>query len=123
MIVITAKELKEKADRSGVVETLAVFGGNIRVGIPLCREFLAVPIENLSLSVRSGNALKRAGIDDVRTLSGKVMSGKGLSDIRNLGRISVSEIKTVLLAGAYEMLDDPRRMEFWQKTLELNRAG
>ena len=49
------------------------------------------PIEELELSIRSYNCLKRAGIDSVETL--KTLSEEELLHIKNLGRKSLNEIK------------------------------
>jgi DNA-directed RNA polymerase subunit alpha len=60
---------------------------------PLTGE-LALPIEELSLSVRSYNCLKREGIDTVGELIQK--SEAELTDIRNFGQKSIDEVKAKL---------------------------
>jgi DNA-directed RNA polymerase subunit alpha len=55
---------------------------------------LALPIEELSLSVRSYNCLKREGIDTVGELIQK--SEAELTDIRNFGQKSIDEVKAKL---------------------------
>ena len=49
-----------------------------------------MPIEELELSIRSYNCLKRAGIDSVETL--QTLSEEELLHIKNLGRKSFNEI-------------------------------
>ena len=48
------------------------------------------------------------------------MSEKGLSIVRNLGRKSVSEIKTALMVTGYEQLNDREKLVFWQYFVENN---
>ena len=51
---------------------------------------LEMPIEELELSVRSYNCLKRAGISTVEDLANK--SGADMMKVRNLGRKSLEEV-------------------------------
>jgi DNA-directed RNA polymerase subunit alpha len=55
---------------------------------------LAMPIEELSLSVRAYNCLKREGVDTVGELVQK--SESELMDIRNFGQKSIDEVKEKL---------------------------
>ncbi len=55
---------------------------------------LALPIEELSLSVRSYNCLKREGVNTVGELIQR--TEQELTDIRNFGQKSIDEVKTKL---------------------------
>ena len=55
---------------------------------------LAMPIEDLDLSVRSFNCLKRAGIQTVEELTQK--TEEDMMKVRNLGKKSLKEVKDVL---------------------------
>ena len=77
-------------------------------------------IDELDLTVRSLNGLKRYGAMTVRELTDVIMGDGGISQVRNLGRKSISEIKTKLLNLAYNDLNDKERLEFWYKFVELN---
>lgn len=57
---------------------------------------LEMPIEELELSVRSYNCLKRAGIATVEDLANK--SQEDMMKVRNLGRKSLDEVTNKLLA-------------------------
>ena len=59
---------------------------------------LALPIEDLDLTVRSYNCLKREGIHSVGELVGR--SEADLLDIRNFGQKSIDEVKAKLPAWA-----------------------
>ena len=58
-------------------------------------------IENMDLSVRSYNCLKRAGIDTLQQLA--KLSYRDLINVRNLGRKSVNEIIEKLKEYGYEI--------------------
>ena len=55
------------------------------------RKVLEMSIEELDLSVRSYNCLKRAGINSVQELADK--SEADMMKVRNLGRKSLEEVK------------------------------
>ena len=59
-----------------------------------CNKKLETPIEELDLSVRSYNCLKRAGINSVAELAQK--SEEDMMKVRNLGRKSLKEVKEKL---------------------------
>ena len=70
-------------------------------------DYFTVPIEELELSIRSYNCLKRAGISTIGAL--RTMSDEDLQHIRNLGRKSISEIKEKL-AGYLQAYPDPGKI-------------
>lgn len=112
--------LFESAESFGLIFTLSPFGSNIRVSIPMTRSFCDRGVDELDLSVRSFNGLKRCGVMTVRELTDIIISDGGISKVRNLGKKSISEIKTKLLNLAYNDLNDKERLEFWHKFVELN---
>ncbi|MFV0463879.1 MAG: DNA-directed RNA polymerase subunit alpha [Nostocoides sp.] len=66
---------------------------------------LALPIEDLDLTVRSYNCLKREGIHTVGELVGR--SEADLLDIRNFGQKSIDEVKAKLHGMALSLKDSP----------------
>lgn len=112
--------LFESAEQFGLIFTLQPFGNNIKICIPLTRAFCEKSVDELDLTVRSLNGLKRCGAMTVRELTDIIISDGGISKVRNLGKKSISEIKTKLLALAYDDLNDKERLEFWHKFTELN---
>ena len=71
------------------------FGGGSRTMI-----FDERPIEELELTVRSYNCLKREGVDTIGQLA--VMTEEDLLHLRNLGRRSIKEIQAKLAEYGYE---------------------
>ncbi len=66
---------------------------------------LALPIEELELTVRSYNCLKREGIHSVGELVGR--SEADLLDIRNFGAKSIDEVKAKLQSMGLALKDSP----------------
>ena len=112
--------LFESAEKIGLISTLAPFGNDIKISIPLSQKFCDKSIDDMDLSVRASNGLKRIGAMTVRELTDTIMSEKGLDTVRNLGKKSISEIKTKLLYLAYNELNDKEKQAFWKEFIELN---
>src|SRR5487761_1964340 len=70
---------------------------------------LALPIEDLDLTVRSYNCLKREGIHTVGELVGR--SEADLLDIRNFGSKSIDEVKAKLVSMGMSLKDSPPGFE------------
>jgi DNA-directed RNA polymerase subunit alpha len=66
---------------------------------------LALPIEDLDLTVRSYNCLKREGIHTVGELVNR--SEADLLDIRNFGSKSIDEVKAKLVSMGLSLKDSP----------------
>jgi DNA-directed RNA polymerase subunit alpha len=66
---------------------------------------LALPIEDLDLTVRSYNCLKREGIHSVGELVSR--SEADLLDIRNFGAKSIDEVKGKLAGMGLQLKDSP----------------
>lgn len=112
--------LFESTEKIGLISTLAPFGNDIKISIPLSQKFCDKSIDDMDLSVRASNGLKRSGAMTVRELTDTIMSEKGLDTVRNLGKKSISEIKTKLLYLAYNELNDKEKQAFWNEFIELN---
>lgn len=111
-----AKIEKEK----GLPEALnAVFGENVKVTLGFSKSSCNASIEELNLSVRSYNGLRRAEVAEVGDLI-EMISEDRLKKIRNLGNKSVSEIKTKLLVYGFEKLSEREKSEFFECLAEKN---
>ncbi len=98
---------------AGVTAAFKQLGRIPRVRLPMGRELLSKQIEELPLSVRSRNALMRAGLDTVDKLTDYLQENKGLTGIRNLGKVSINEIKLKLIEAAYEQFTEQEKQGFW----------
>ena len=111
-------EIYKAIEEFGLVDTLhRVFGKNIRVRLELTKSICETPIEEMTLSVRAYNALKRAGIHTAGELADWITENK-LHTIRNLGVKSVRELQTKLMCLGYEHLTQQEKKEVVRKLIE-----
>lgn len=114
------KALMESAREYGVVTTvLQVFGKNIQVNVGFTQSACAAGIEELALSVRSYNALRRADIATLGDLVARLNEGT-VRSIRNLGVKSYHEIQLKMLDYGFEQLSDAGKMAFFYDVVENN---
>lgn len=116
----TVKTLLEAEKQCGLVDTLhRVFGKNIKVNLSFSKNACEASIEELLLSVRSYNALRRANITTLEGLIERLNEGD-LKSIRNLGAKSYSEIQTKILVYGFERLSEKEKREFFSNLVENN---
>lgn len=115
-----AKALLAAEKNFGIVPLLHhIFGENIDVKIPFSNASLSLDIDELVLSVRSSNALKRAGIITIGNLL-EFISCENLKSLRNLGVKSRKEIQTKLLIFGYDRLTEKEKISFFCNLLDDN---
>lgn len=106
----------------GLVDTLhRVFGKNIRVNVGFSQKVCNSSIEELALSVRSYNALRRANVTTLGDLIERLNEG-GLKSIRNLGSKSFSEIQTKIMVYGFELLSDREKEKFFLYLVDNNTS-
>lgn len=104
----------------GFVKTLhQYFGSNFRVSIAYSKSVCAMSIDDLDLSVRSSNALKRQHIFTVEEVIDAIANNE-LIRIRNLGKKSMNEIKTTILDLGFQHLNENEKIRFFDKLITLN---
>ena len=114
------KKLMEEERKVGLPVLLDyVFGRDIIVHTGIKYSDCEKSIDELNLSVRSQNALRRARIDTIGDLTDRLNAGT-VKDIRNLGRKSYSEIQTKLLVYNYESMSDQRKYQFFEELIDFN---
>ena len=117
------KTLMDSEKQCGLVDTLhRIFGKNIKVNVGFSKSACDASIEELVLSVRSYNALRRANVTTLGGLIERLNEG-GLKSIRNLGVKSYSEIQTKMLVYGYERLSEREKSEFFYNLVENNIAS
>lgn len=86
------------ADHLRLFVNLSDAGGDVELGLGRDEDrrdrLMEMPIDELDLSVRSFNCLKRAGINTVRELTNK--TDEDMMKVRNLGKKSLEEVKEKL---------------------------
>ena len=117
------KTLMDAEKKYGLVDTLHyAFGKNIKIKMGFSKSACDSSIEELALSVRSHNALRRAYVTTVGELIGRLNEG-GLKNIRNLGIKSFSEIQTKILVFGFEHLPEKEKCEFFHFLCDNNTAN
>ena len=116
------KTLMDAEKQYGLVDTLhRVFGKNIKINIGFSNNACNASIDDLVLSVRSYNALRRANITTIGDLIERLNEG-GLKTVRNLGAKSFSEIQTKIMVYGFEQLSEKEKVEFFNYLVENNTA-
>ena len=94
--------------------------GKLRFPIYLTEELMRTDLEELELSVRSLNCLRRAGYKTIGQLAEGITGSGDLRSIRNCGRRCISEIMSSLLQYQYAMLSPARQQAFLERTYYLS---
>ena len=95
------------------------FCPNIRVSIGYTSKACTTAIDELSFSVRSQNALKRASLFTIGDVIDALQNGE-IEKIRNLGSKSVCEIKSRVLLFGFDNLSEFEKSKFFSSLIELN---
>ena len=103
-----------------VEEIYEKYGQKFRFSVYLGTTFLETPLEDLELSVRSYNCLRRAGVRNVGDIVDRIDNRADLLRIRNLGAKSADEIMTALMEYQYSILSDEGKRRYLVRITELN---
>lgn len=91
--------------------------GNLKLPFRLSEATESRDIEILALSQRSNNSLKRNHIDTI----GQIMERfDDLSTLRNVGAVSIKEIRRKTADFLYESMSVNNRKAFWREFITLN---
>ena len=106
--------------RGYVVDIRPKKGKSIQFKLYMDDSFRQVPIEDLGLSERSKNCLKRAGINTIGEFTERIKSSQDLKAIRNCGAKCVAEIMQALCLYQYHLLDSKERIDYVDDLFRLN---
>lgn len=115
------EEIYQAIETYGLMPTIKrLFGAGTRIQLPFSETSCNTEIDQLDLSVRSYNCLKRAGLHTV----GKIidaMHEDSLWKIRSLGKKSRAEIRVMIYEFGYSSLTERSKKNFAKSLLELNK--
>ena len=115
------EEIYKVIEDYGLMPTIKrFFGVGTRIEIPFSKEASSTRIEQLNLSVRSYNCLKRAGLNTVKHII-DAMRKESLLEIRSLGRNSRAEIHVRIYEFGYDSLNEQEKKNFVKSLLNLNK--
>lgn len=109
--------LREQADRIGVLATLHQLGVH-DVLVPYSTRLSDLSIDEMNLTVRSSNGLKRANAGTFGRLKDLLAMENGILSVRNLGQKSAKEIKQLFFEECYTRLFPYEKAYYWQEILE-----
>ena len=112
-----AVALREQADRIGILASLQQLGIHEAL-VPYSSRFANLGIDEISLTVRSSNGLKRANIHTFGKLKEHLEIENGLISIRNIGQKSLKEIKQLFFEECYARLLPYEKATYWQEVIE-----
>ena len=112
-----AVALREQAEKLGVLETVQSLGIH-RAIVPYSSRLADLSIDEMNLTVRSANGLKRANIHTFGSLREILEVENGLSNIRNIGLKSIREIKRLFFEECYARLLPYEKARYWQEVLD-----
>lgn len=90
---------------------------------PYHKRMKDVSIDELCLSVRSSNGLRRAGADTLGSVIQIMEREGGLRSVRNLGAKSETEICRCFINYCYSLLSKGEKGQFWQMVLDRQAEG
>lgn len=112
-----AVALRDQADKSGVLSTLHQLGIHDSP-VPYSSRFADLSIDEMNLTVRSSNGLKRANAGTFGRLRDLLVKENGILSVRNLGQKSAKEIKQLFFEECYSRLLPYEKAQYWQEVLD-----
>ena len=112
-----AISLRDQSDRIGILATLQKLGVYEAI-VPYSTRLAELSIDEMNLTVRSSNGLKRANIHTFSNLKDVLGTENGLSHIRNIGTKSIKEIKQFFFEECYARLLPYEKAQYWQEVLD-----
>lgn len=110
--------LRDQADRIGVLAVLRQLGVHEAI-VPYSDRLADLSIDEMNLTVRSSNGLKRANAGTFGRLRDLMAMENGITSVRNLGQKSEKEIKQLFFHECYSRLLPYERARYWQDVLDI----
>ena len=112
-----AISLRDQADKTGVLATLRQLGIHDAL-VPYSNCLADLSIDEMNLTARSSNGLKRANAGTFGRLRDLLAMENGILSVRNLGQKSAKEIKQLFFEECYTRLLPHEKAQYWQKILD-----
>ncbi len=109
--------LREKFNKEGVLNYVQSFPDYKPPVLPFRDHMRSIGIDEMNLSVRASNGLRRAGIDTLGKLDNTLKAERGLWGIRNIGAKSVKEITRAFIEECYRLLTPYEKAVFCNELL------
>ena len=112
-----AVSLRDQADKAGVLATLRQLGIHDAL-VPYSSRLADLSIDEMNLTVRSSNGLKRANAGTFGRLRDLLAMENGILSVRNLGQKSAKEIKQLFFEECYARLLPYEKAHYWQEVID-----
>ena len=112
-----AISLRDQADKIGVLETLHQLGVHNAL-VPYNTRLDDLSIDEMNLTVRSSNGLKRANAGTFGHLRDLLAMESGILSVRNLGQKSAKEIKHLFFEECYARMFPYEKAQYWQEVID-----
>ena len=104
----------------GLVEVVhKLFGEHAKIKLGFTQKVCDASIDEIALSVRGYNVLKRSNINTLGELI-EMLNEKDIKSLRNLGEKTAREIKSKIINYGYESLSEYDKKAFLLEVVELN---
>ena len=113
-----AVAFRDQADKAGILETLEKLSIHEAI-VPYSTRLAELSIDEMNLTVRSSNGLKRANVHSFSQLYDRMQTENGLINIRNIGQKSLKEIKQLFFEECYTRLLPYEKAQYWQWVLDI----
>ena len=111
--------LRGQADQIGVLATLRHLGVH-QATVPYSNRLSELSIDEMNLTVRSSNGLKRANAGTFGKLRDLLSVENGILSVRNLGQKSATEIKQQFFEECYSRLLPYEKARYWQEIVDVH---
>ena len=112
-----AISLRDQADKIGVFPTLHQLGIHDAL-VPYSNRLADLSSDEMNLTVRSSNGLKRANAGTFGRLRDLLAMENGILSVRNLGQKSEKEIKQLFFEECYTRLLPYEKAQYWQEIID-----
>ena len=112
-----ALALRDQAEKIGILAALRQAGID-EAFVPYSDRLAGLDIDEMNLTVRSRNGLKRANLHTFGLLKKCLETETGLTNIRNIGQKSIKEIKQMFFNECYSRLLPYEKAYYWQEVLD-----
>ena len=116
-VTTRAVALRDQADKIGILATLHQLGLHDAL-VPYSTRLADLSIDEMNLTVRSSNGLKRANAGTFGRLRELLATENGIVSVRNLGQKSAKEINQLFFEECYTRLLPYEKAQYWQEILD-----
>lgn len=116
-----AAAFRDQADQLGVLAVLRQLGVH-EAPVPYSKRLADLSVDEMSLTVRSSNGLKRANAGTFGRLRDLLTTESGILSVRNLGQKSAKEIRQMFFEECYSRLLPCEKAQYWQEVVDSLRS-